>query len=51
MASGCAITIKLYQHHVIERVMHAVDAINVLDVSCSRYTVISAVQLLYHVND
>ena len=32
MASGYDITIKLYQNHVIERVMRAVDAINVLDV-------------------
>ena len=30
MASGYDITIKLYQHHVMERVTHAVDVINVL---------------------
>ena len=38
---------------MIERVTHAVDAINVLVVFCSCYTVISAVivQLHYHVSD
>ena len=30
MAYGNDVTIKLYQHHVIESVMRAVDAINVL---------------------
>ena len=29
MASGYDVTIKLYQHHMIERVTRAVDAINV----------------------
>ena len=43
MASGYDITIKLYQHHIIERIEHAVDAINVLHVFCSGYSVISAV--------
>ena len=43
MASGYDVTIKLYQQHVIERVMRAVDAINVLDAFCSCYTLISAV--------
>ena len=59
MASGYDITIKLYQHHVIERYVYACcghrpDATNVvLDVFCSCYTVISAAghQLLYHVNN
>ena len=38
---GYDVTIKLYQHHVID---HTVDTINVvLDVFCSCYTVISAV--------
>ena len=32
------------QHYVIERVMHAVDAINILDVVYIYYTVISAVR-------
>ena len=43
MAFGYDITIKPYQHHVIERVTHAMDAINVLNVFCSCYSVISAV--------
>ena len=30
MASGYDVTIKLYQHHVIEKVTRAVGAINVL---------------------
>ena len=34
MASGCDVTLKLYPTHVIERVMHIVNAINVLDVFC-----------------
>ena len=46
--SGYDVTIKLYQHHVIERHNyacrgHVPDAINVLGVFCSFYTVISAV--------
>ena len=53
------VTLKLYLHHVIKRVTHAVDrghlldGINVFDVFCSCYAVISeyVVQLLYHVND
>ena len=38
---------------MIEKAACAVNAINVLDVFCSRYTVISAVtvQLIYHVSD
>ena len=47
MASGYDVTIKLYQNHVIERVTHAVDAINVLDVFCSCYSVIPAVSQTY----
>ena len=42
MASGYDVTIKVYQHYLIERVTHAVDPINVLDVFCSCYTVILA---------
>ena len=57
MAFGYDITTKLNQHQVIERVTCAVNAINVLDVFYSCYTVILAVcqayvvQLLYHVSD
>ena len=43
MASGYDVTIKLYQHYVIERVTRAVDAVNVFDVIRSCYTFISAV--------
>ena len=43
MASGHDVTIKLYQHHVIERHARLVDAINVLNIFCGCYTVISAV--------
>ena len=47
MVSVYDVTIKLYRHRVIERHMHAVDAINdainVLDVFCSCCTVILAV--------
>ena len=43
MASGYDVTAKLNQHHMIERVTRAVDAINVLDVFCSCYPVIPAV--------
>ena len=39
--------IKLYQHHVLEKHTHAVDYINVLDVFCSCYNVISAVSQTY----
>ena len=46
MASGYDVTIELYQHHVTERHTRAVDAINdainVLDVLCRCYSVISA---------
>ena len=45
MASGYHIAVKLYQHHVLERVsmpwIGAVDVINVLDVFAAVYTVIS----------
>ena len=56
MASGYDVTIKFHQHHMIERVTRAVDAVNVFDVFCSCYTVILAVsqnivQLLHHVSD
>ena len=51
MASGYDVTIKLCKHHVIERVMRAVDAIYVLNVRtyvfCSCYSVISAVSQAY----
>ena len=55
MVSGYDVIVKLYQHHVIERHTHTVDAINVLYIFCSWYTVILAVkpnivQLLYHVS-
>ena len=40
--------LKLYKCPLIERVMRAVDAINVLDVFCSCYTVISAVSQAKH---
>ena len=43
MASGYDVTIKTLPTHVIERVMHVMNAINELDVFCSCYTVISAV--------
>ena len=43
---GYDVTIKLYQlTHVIERATCAVNVINVLNVFCSLYTVISAVSL------
>ena len=42
MASGYDFTVKLYQLHVKERVTRPVIAINILNVYCSRYTVISA---------
>ena len=40
MASVYNVTIKLYQHHEIEieRVTHALDIINVLNVFCSCYS-------------
>ena len=44
MASGYDVTLKLCQHHVIERHTRAVDAINILEVICSFYTVVSAVR-------
>ena len=37
-ASGYDVTIKLYHQSVIERAMHAVNAIIVLDVFCSCYS-------------
>ena len=43
MASGYDVTMKTLLIRVIERVKHAVNAINVLNVFCSCYTVISAV--------
>ena len=43
MASSYDVTIETLLIRVIERVTHAVNAINVLDVFCSCYTVISAV--------
>ena len=43
MASGYDVTMKTLLIRLIERVMHAMNAINVLDVFCSCYTVISAV--------
>ena len=61
MGSGYDVTIKLYQHHVIERVTRVlwccgrlpahlpVDAINVLDVFCSCYPVIPAFSQTYHI--
>ena len=49
MASVMTSQKNFYQHHVMKRVIHAVDtrghmldAINVLDVFCSCYAVISA---------
>ena len=43
MASGYDVTIKLHQHQVTERVMCAMNAINVFDVFSSCYTVVLAV--------
>ena len=43
LLSGYDVAIKLYQHHMMERVIRIVEAINVLNVFCSCYTAISAV--------
>ena len=39
MASGYDVTIKLYQHQVIERLV-CVRAVDAIDVFCSCYTVL-----------
>ena len=57
MVSGYDIAIKLYQHHVIERVTHTVDVINVRTrfilylLYCYFSYWPSIVQLFYHISD
>ena len=53
------VTIKLYQHHVIKKVMHAVDTCRMLSmysmyfvvVTLLFYLLVKIVQLLYHVSN